>query len=152
MSPHPDSPAEPDDFPPADVHVIRAADLDPNTAQTPGLRRLEAISASRTGASQLWMGLSVLAPGTRTGVHHHGESETALYVQSGVARWWVGPALDEVREAHAGDFLFIPPHVVHWEENASADEPVIMIVARSSQKAIVVNVDVEDRAEAPSHT
>jgi uncharacterized RmlC-like cupin family protein len=123
-----------------DVRVIRAADLDAHTAQTPGLQRFEAISARRLGAEQLWMGLSVLAPGMKTGVHHHGDSETALYVQSGVGRWWVGDRLDQAREARAGDFLFIPPNVVHWEENGSAEEPVVMIVARSTQEAIVVNI------------
>ena len=73
--------------------------------------------------------------------HHHGESETGLYVISGVARWWVGDRLEEVREANAGDFVFIPPHVVHWEQNASDTEPVEMVVARSTQEAIVVTVD-----------
>lgn len=33
----------------------------------------------------------------KTGVHHHGESETALYVVSGGTRWWVGDRLDDVR-------------------------------------------------------
>lgn len=125
----------------ADVQVVRADDLDPQTPQTAGLRRFEAVSAKRLGASELWMGLSVLAPGLRTGVHHHGDSETALYVLRGTGRWWVGGRLNEARTAHAGDFLFIPPNVVHWEENVSDTEPVEMIVARSTQEAIVVNID-----------
>ena len=37
--------------------------------------------------------------------------------------------------------MFIPPYVVHWEENASSTEPVEMIVSRSTQEAIVVNLD-----------
>jgi len=41
-------------------------------------------------------------------VHHHGESETAIYVLRGTTRWWVGDRLDDVREARAGDFVFIP--------------------------------------------
>ena len=74
-------------------------------------------------------------------MHHHGESETALYVLSGVGRWWVGDALDQAREAHPGDFVYIKPNVVHWEENASDTEPVRMIVARTTQDAIVVNLE-----------
>lgn len=124
-----------------DVRVVRAAEIHAHTAQTAGLQRFEAISARRLGAEQLWMGLSVLGPGMKTGVHHHGQSETALYVQSGVGRWRVGAHLDQAREARAGDFLFIPPNVVHWEENGSCEEPVVMIVARSTQEAIVVNID-----------
>jgi uncharacterized RmlC-like cupin family protein len=137
----PDSSATPNDSPPPDVRVVRAADLDSNTPQTAGLQRFEAISAKRLGAQELWMGLSVLPPGMKTGVHHHGRSETALYVLSGVGRWWVGDRLDQAREAHPGDFLFIPPDVVHWEENGSDTEPVVMVVARSTQDAIVVNLD-----------
>lgn len=130
-----------------DVQVIRANELDSNTAQTSGLQRFEAISAKRLGASELWMGLSVLPPGMRTGVHHHGASETALYVLSGIGRWWVGHRLDQAREARAGDFLYIPPDVVHWEENGSSTEPVVMVVARSTQDAIVVNL--EDHPHGP---
>jgi len=119
---------------------MRAADLSDDTPQTSGLQRFEAISSRLSGAGKLWMGLSVLPAGSKTGVHHHGESETALYVLSGVGRWWVGENLDQAREAHAGDFVFIPPEVVHWEENGSETEPVHMIVARSTQDAIVVNL------------
>jgi uncharacterized RmlC-like cupin family protein len=123
-----------------DVQVVRAEDLSDNTPQTSGLQRFEAVSAARLGSTELWMGLSVLPAGSKTGVHHHGESETALYILSGVGRWWVGDRLDAKREARPGDFVFIPPNVVHWEENASDTEPVEMIVARSTQDAIVVNL------------
>ncbi len=130
-----------------DVHIVRAGDLSDQTPQTAGLQRFEAVSARRLGSQDLWMGLSVLPPGGRTGVHHHGQSETALYVLSGVGRWWVGDRLDSVREAHPGDFVYIKPHVVHWEENASETEPVRMIVARTTQDAIVVNL--ENHPHAP---
>jgi uncharacterized RmlC-like cupin family protein len=133
------SPADPNGVP--GVHIVRAADLSDDTPQTSGLQRFEAISARRLGSEDLWMGLSVLPPGSKTGVHHHGQSETALYLLSGVGRWWVGERLDEVREAHPGDFVYIKPHVVHWEENASDTEPVRMIVARTTQDAIVINLE-----------
>jgi uncharacterized RmlC-like cupin family protein len=124
-----------------DVQVIRGDELSDDTPQTSGLQRFEAVSAERLGSTDLWMGLSVLPPGSKTGVHHHGQSETALYILSGVGRWWVGDRLDARREARPGDFVFIPPNAVHWEENASDTEPVQMIVARSTQDAIVVNLD-----------
>ena len=133
----------------AEVRVIPPDERDDSTAQTSGLQRFEAVSSRLTGASELWMGLSVLPAGGRTGVHHHGDSETALYVLRGVGRWWVGDNLDQPREARPGDFVFIPPNVVHWEENASETEPVEMIVARSTQDAIVVNLD--DHPAAPPH-
>ena len=132
-----------------DVRVIGPDERDTRTGQTPGLQRFEAISARLTGSQRMWMGYAVLEPGGKTGVHHHGESETAIYVISGVTRWWVGDRLDEVREAHAGDFVFIPPQLVHWEQNASDTDPVEMVVARSTQEAIVVNI--EDHPHAPEH-
>ncbi|MBO0828662.1 MAG: cupin domain-containing protein [Streptosporangiales bacterium] len=127
----------------AEVVVVRGDGLDSNTPQTPGLQRFEAVSTRMASSEKLWMGLSVLPAGERTGVHHHGDSETAVYVLSGVGRWWVGDNFDQMREAHAGDFVFIPPGVVHWEENPSETEPVRMIVSRSTQDAIVVNLDVD---------
>jgi oxalate decarboxylase/phosphoglucose isomerase-like protein (cupin superfamily) len=90
------------------------------------------------GSENIWMGLSVLPPGGRTAWHTTAISETALYVLSGVGRWWIGDDPADVREAHPGDFAFVPPNVPHWEENGSADEPVEMIVARSTQEALVV--------------
>lgn len=57
--------------------------------------------------------------------------------------------LDEVREAKAGDFVFIPPGVVHWEQNVSDSEPVEMVVVRSTQEAIVI--PVEGHPNAPEH-
>jgi len=124
----------------AEVVVVRATDLDSDTPQTPGLRRMEAISGRMAGSAGIWMGYSILAPGARTAVHHHGDSETALYVLRGTGRWWIGSDRSTLREAHPGDFVLVPPNVVHWEENASDEEPVEMIVARSTQDAVVVNL------------
>ncbi|MDP9434514.1 MAG: cupin domain-containing protein [Actinomycetota bacterium] len=132
-----------------DVRVVPPDQRDTKTGQTPGLQRFAAVSAGLTGAQRMWMGYAVLEPGGKTGVHHHGESETAIYIISGVTRWWVGDRLDDVREARAGDFVFIPPDIVHWEQNASDTEPVHMVVARSTQEAIVVAVD--DHPHAPPH-
>jgi uncharacterized RmlC-like cupin family protein len=144
--------AQADAGPGVDVRVVSPDQRDTNTGQTPGgLHRFEAVSNRLTGSQKLWMGYAVLDPGGRTGVHHHGESETSIYIVSGRTRWWVGEHLDEVREAEAGDFVFIPSgDFVHWEQNASDTEPVEMIVARSTQEAIVV--PIEDHPFAPPHT
>ena len=133
-----------------DVQVVGPEQRSTGTGQTPGLARFEAISGAMTGSADMWMGYAVLEPGGKTGVHHHGRSETAIFIISGVTRWWVGDHLDDVREAKAGDFVFIPPGIVHWEQNASDTVPVEMVVARSTQEAIVVAV--EDHPHAPDHT
>ena len=44
-------------------------------------------------------------------------------------------------EAGPGDFVWVPPHVPHREENASPDTEAVVVIARSTQEAIVVSVD-----------
>ena len=64
------------------VHV-RGRELRGDTGQTPGMTRREAISGQNAGSEKVWMGQTHVAPGTRSGDHHHGEAETAIYVLSG---------------------------------------------------------------------
>ena len=68
------------------------------------------------------------------------ESETAIYVISGRARFASGDNLGDIQDATAGDFVWVGPHDLHVEINLSDTEPVRMVVARSTQEAIVVNV------------
>jgi uncharacterized RmlC-like cupin family protein len=47
----------------------------------------------------------------------------------------------EIRlETRPGDYIFVPPYVAHREENPGGDEAIV-VIARSSQEGIVVNVD-----------
>jgi uncharacterized RmlC-like cupin family protein len=85
-----------------------------------------------------------MAPGMKSGAHHHGPVESAIYVISGRARFRFGPRLEQMAEAGPGDFIFVPPEVVHQEINLDADAPVQMIVARDGQENIVVNVEVPE--------
>ena len=70
----------------AGVRVIRADQLDSNTAQTPGMSRAAAINLARVGAQKLWAGTVRIEPDARTGAHHHGALESVIYVVSGRAR------------------------------------------------------------------
>jgi hypothetical protein len=36
--------------------------------------------------------------------------------------------------------VWVPPHVVHVEQNLSPDEPVLMAVARSTQETLTFNL------------
>jgi uncharacterized RmlC-like cupin family protein len=40
-----------------------------------------------------------------------------------------------------GDYVFVPPYVPHIEENPSPNEEAVIIVARSTQEAIVENLE-----------
>jgi uncharacterized RmlC-like cupin family protein len=130
------------------VQVIRAGTLDANTAQTPGMHREAAINAARVGAQKIWAGTVAIEANAKTGVHHHGELESVIFVVRGRARMRWGAALEFTAEAGPGDFIFIPPFVPHQEINASTDEKLECVVIRSDNEAVVVNLDIAP-AEAP---
>ena len=136
------------------IRIIRAGELDTNTAQTPGMARAAAITHASAGAQKLWAGTVVVQPNVKTGAHHHGELETVLYIVRGRARFRWGEKLEYVDEAGPGDFIFVPPFVPHQEINARPDEPVEAVVVRSGQDPVVVNLDIaspEGRTEAPDN-
>ena len=125
------------------VQVIRGDQLDPNTAQTPGMERAAAINAARVGAQKIWAGTVKIAPDAKTGAHHHGDLESVIYVLRGRARMRWGEALEFTAEAGPGDFIFVPPYVPHQEINAGTDEPLECVLMRSGGEAVVVNLDIE---------
>jgi uncharacterized RmlC-like cupin family protein len=125
------------------LRVIRAGELSGSTAQTPGMQRSAAISGDIVGASGLWMGRTVVLPGASSGDHHHGASETGIYVVSGHPVFvFRDPATGGITrlEAQPGDYVWVPPHVPHREENPSPDTDAVVVIARSTQEAIVVPV------------
>src|SRR5207344_3208056 len=124
------------------VRVIKGDQLDPNTAQTPGMNRAAAINAARVGAQKLWAGAVTIHPNAKTGAHHHGELESVIYVVRGKARMRWGDHLEYVAEAEAGDFIYVPPFVPHQEINASQNEELVCVLVRSGQEPIVVSLDI----------
>ena len=47
----------------------------------------------------------------------------------------------EVRIATApGDYVFVPPYVPHREENPDPNNPAVIVIARSTREAVVVNL------------
>jgi len=119
---------------------VRAGELSEETAQTTGMSRREALSAATVGAQRLWMGETRVPPHTGSGDHHHGDSETAIHVLRGHPVFVFAEHGEEVRlQTGPGDYVFVPPFTPHREENLSAEEAVVLI-ARSSQEAIVVNL------------
>jgi uncharacterized RmlC-like cupin family protein len=116
------------------------------TTQTAGMRRLEAISGKTVGAQNLWMGQTHVPAATSSATHHHGASETAIYVVSGHPVFVFldvdGDEPVETRiETAAGDYVFVPPYVPHREENPDPGTEAVVVIARTTQEAIVVNLD-----------
>jgi uncharacterized RmlC-like cupin family protein len=77
---------------------------------------------------------------TRTGIHHHGEQHTIVYVLSGSSyvRW--GEQGEFNAAAQAGDFLYVPAWLPHMEINPSSEVPFQWVVVRSTSEPIVVNL------------
>ena len=110
-----------------------------DTAQTPGMERRPAIDAAAVGASKIWFGTVTSEPNHKGPPHQHGEAETAAYVISGHVRVHYGENFEESVEAGPGDYLFVPAHLWHIEENPY-DEPSEQFLARGPDN-IVINME-----------
>jgi uncharacterized RmlC-like cupin family protein len=121
------------------LRVVHASDRAP--AQASGaMVREAAISEELVGAHKLWLGYVELGPGQVSAVHHHGEAESGIYIIAGHARFYTGPGLDDAHDAEAGDFVWVPPHLPHVEQNVDPATPVRMVVARSTQANLTFNL------------
>lgn len=122
------------------LSVVHASEFDSATAQTPGSLRQAAITHDRGITTGLWGGTFVVEAGARTGIHHHGKQETAVYVLEGesLVRW--GERGESEARVRAGDFLHVPAWTPHMEINPSPDKPFRWIVVRSTPDPIVVNL------------
>jgi uncharacterized RmlC-like cupin family protein len=128
------------------LHRIAPASLLDQTSQTSGMRRREAVSGKTVGARNLWMGQTHVAAATNSGNHHHGSSETAIFVLSGHPVFvFLDVEGDEPVETRLqtapGDYIFVPPYVPHREENPDPDNEAVVVIARTTQEAIVVNLE-----------
>jgi uncharacterized RmlC-like cupin family protein len=127
------------------LHHVPADACTGGTAQTHGMSRFAAISGDAVGARALWMGRTHVAPRAASGPHHHGHSETGIYVVSGTPAFVYRDAGHEVRiETRPGDFVYVPPFVPHVESNEGSDEEAVVVIARTTQEAIVVNLQSLD--------
>jgi uncharacterized RmlC-like cupin family protein len=123
------------------LHHVPADACTGGTAQTSGMTRFAAISGEAVGAGALWMGRTHVAPRATSGPHHHGHSETGIYVVSGTPAFVFLEGGREVRiRTRPGDFVYVPPYVPHAESNEDSDEEAVVVIARTTQEAIVINL------------
>jgi uncharacterized RmlC-like cupin family protein len=123
------------------VHHIKASEISSDTAQSEGMRRFAALTGRSVGSEKLWMGETHVSPATASDNHHHGEAETAVYVRSGNPDFVFHDGVREVRiSTQPGDYIFVPPYLPHREENPDPNTPAEVVIARSTQEAIVINI------------
>ena len=123
------------------VRVIKPHQFDGNTAQTPGMQLVAAVSKQVAGSRGLWAGITVVAPNVASGIHHHGATETVIYVVSGHAKMRWGDSMQYEADVEPGDFIYVPPFAPHQEINPSPDTPSQWVIVRNSQEPIVVNLE-----------
>ena len=124
------------------LHHIAGGTLGADTAQSAGMHRVEAISGKTVGSQHLWMGQTHVHPETASANHHHGESETAIYVVAGHPVFvFLEDGVERRLETEPGDYVYVPPYVPHREENPSTSDEAVVVIARTTQEAIVVNLD-----------
>lgn len=123
-----------------ELRLIRPRNRNLRTAQTPGLRREAAIDKNLAGARNLWMGFVVMDRGVACAPHHHGRSESGVYLLRGACRFRFGDKLEKSIDATQGDFVYVPPFAVHQEINLNRRKTAEFIVVRDSPTNIVVPV------------
>jgi uncharacterized RmlC-like cupin family protein len=109
------------------------------------MTRFEGISGRTVGAERIWLGENHVAPHVHSANHHHGEAESAIYVVEGhpVFVYWEDGGERRI-ETGPGDYVFVPPWLPHREENPGTADAVV-VLARSTQEAIVVNLERLDQ-------
>jgi uncharacterized RmlC-like cupin family protein len=123
---------------------IRPDERSTSTGQNADMERSIAISTERVGSIGLYSSVVTTAPGARTRIHHHGPCETSIWIASGRARYTFGPTgLEESMEAEAGDFVYIAAGEVHVEENASDNQPLVVVISRNCPGSVVHYLDEE---------
>lgn len=132
------------DTEPPRLRRVRAVDVSAETAQSSGMGRFAAISGRLTGSRGLFMGETRMWPGMVSGNHHHGATETAIYIVAGHPRFvCLVDGKEEAIDTEPGDYLYVPPNTAHREENPGPEEAVI-VIARTTDEAIVVNLEQLD--------
>jgi uncharacterized RmlC-like cupin family protein len=87
------------------AHSIRSA-----TSGSAGMGRATAFDFAGTGGRETWIGAVTLQPGSKTGAHHHGRHEVAVYVVKGRGQIRWGEWLEFTSEVNAGDFAYFAPY------------------------------------------
>lgn len=130
------------------VSVVRAGAIVGAKNGPAGSGRATAFNFAGGGGSETWVGSVTLPPGARTGAHHHGRTEVAVYVVRGNSEIRWGEHLEFRAEIGPGDFAYFTPFVPHQEINLDAEAALEFVVVRSDNEGIVIPLDVEP-AETP---
>lgn len=123
------------------VTVVRGRKLDRVLRDPSGTGRATALDFSGTGGQKTWIGTVTIQPSAKTGLHHHGRHEVAIYVLKGRSEIRWGDRLEFAAEVSVGDFVYFAPYVPHQKLNLSDREAVDFLVVRSDNERIAIKLD-----------
>ena len=123
------------------VKVVRAETLRKVMLERSSAGRATAFDFTGGGGRETWIGSVILQPHAKTGPHHHGRHEVAVYVVKGRGQIRWGERLEFEAEVGAGDFVYFAPYVPHQELNI-ANETLDFVVVRSDREKIAVGLDI----------
>jgi uncharacterized RmlC-like cupin family protein len=124
------------------VKFVRAHSIQSAMPGPTGMGRATAFDFAGTGGRETWIGAVTLQPGSKTGAHHHGRHEVAVYVVKGRGQIRWGERLEFASEVNPGDFAYFPPYVPHQELNLSNDATLDFVVVRSDNERIAIDLDI----------
>ncbi len=124
------------------VRVVRAESVRNGMTGPARSGRVTAFNFTGSGGNATWVGAVTLAPHAKTGAHHHGRHEVAVYVAKGRSEIRWGERLEYAAEVGPGDLVYFAPFVPHQEFNLDAGANLEFLVVRSDNAGIVVNLDV----------
>lgn len=105
------------------ITIVKAKDRRPPTSQTPGMVREEAFASEG-----VWAGYVRTEPNTPSGWHTHGDHDSYIFVIEGRLRFQQSTDPEDTVEAGPGDFVRVPPHTVHREDNRSPHEGKLVVM------------------------
>jgi hypothetical protein len=83
----------------AAIHIVSPAEFDGATARRQAPNAARQFAPAMGIDSAIWGGVFEVVPGARTGIHHHGEQQTIIYVLSGTSEIRWGDAGDGARKS-----------------------------------------------------
>jgi uncharacterized RmlC-like cupin family protein len=87
-----------------------------------------------------WVGYVRTEPGAKSGWHHHGDTDTYVYVLRGSMDLEFGPGGRERVAGTVGDFIHVPRGAIH-REGTAPDQAGEAVVVRVGSGPPVVPVD-----------
>src|SRR6202140_3842158 len=110
------------------VTIVPSASMKTATVGSSGTGRATAFDFAGTGGKETWIGTVTFPPNAKTGAHHHGGTEVAVYVVKGRGQIRWGERLEFAADVGPGDFVYFAPYVPHQGLNIDESETVDFVV------------------------